>query len=135
MSDMLDKDRIRLMTKMSIYEKNHKDDFKIANYYRKDYASLKTWITLIWVTIGYAILFVSFCIYSSDSLSADLTILKLFVLLIAAIAGYIVLLVIYGVCANSFYKRKHAVAKQNVKRYYRNLSRLEKMCKKEKNEQ
>ena len=42
---------------------------------------------------------------------------------------------IYGVCANSFYKRKHAVAKQNVKRYYRNLSRLEKMCKKEKNEQ
>ena len=90
MSDMLDKDRIRLMTKMSIYEKNHKDDFKIADYYRKDYASLKTWITLIWVTIGYAILFVSFCIYSSDSLSADLTILKLFVLLIAAIAGYIV---------------------------------------------
>ena len=121
---MLDKDRIRLMTKMSIYEKNHKDDFKIADYYRKDYASLKRWITLIWVTIGYAILFVSFCIYSSDSLSADLT-----------IAGYIVLLVIYGVCANSFYKRKHAVAKQNVKRYYRNLSRLEKMCKKEKNEQ
>lgn len=135
MSDMLDKDRIRLMTKMSIYEKNQKDDFKIADYYRKDYASLKTWITLIWVTIGYAILFVSFCIYSSDRLSADLTILKLFVLLIAAIAGYIVLLVIYGVCASSFYKRKHAVAKQNVKRYYRNLSRLEKMCKKEKNEQ
>ena len=130
MSDMLDKDRIRLMTKMSIYEKNHKDDFKIADYYRKDYASLK-----MWITIGYAILFVGFCIYSSDSLSADLTILKLFVLLIAAIAGYIVLLVIYGVCANSFYKRKHAVAKQNVKRYYRNLSRLEKMCKKEKNEQ
>ena len=87
MSDMLDKDRIRLMTKMSIYGKNHKDDFKIADYYRKDYASLKTWITLIWVTIGYAVLFVSFCIYSSDSLSADLTILKLFVLLIAAIAG------------------------------------------------
>ena len=126
---MVDKDRIRLMTKMSIYEKNYRDDFKIADYYRKDYASLKRWITLIWVTIGYAILFVSFCIYSSDSLSADL------VLLIAAIAGYIVLLVIYGVCANSFYKRKHAVAKQNVKRYYRNLSRLEKMCKKEKNEQ
>ena len=49
MSDMLDKDRIRLMTKMSIYEKNHRDDFKIADYYRKDYASLKRWITLIWV--------------------------------------------------------------------------------------
>lgn len=45
---MLDKDRIRLMTKMSIYEKNYRDDFKIADYYRKDYASLKRWITLIW---------------------------------------------------------------------------------------
>ena len=39
MSDMLDKDRIRLMTKMSIYEKNYRDDFKIADYYRKDYAA------------------------------------------------------------------------------------------------
>ena len=67
MSDMLDKDRIRLMTKMSIYEKNHKDDFKIADYNRKDYESHKTRITLIWVTIGYAILFFSICINSSDS--------------------------------------------------------------------
>ena len=32
---MLDKDRIRLMNKMSIYEKNYRDDFKIADYYRK----------------------------------------------------------------------------------------------------
>ena len=135
MSDMLDKSRIRLMTRMSIYEKEHKDDFKIADYYRKDYASFKTWISLIWVTIGYAILFAGICIYSSDSLSADLTILKLFVLLIAALAGYIVLLVIYGVCASSFYKKKHTAAKQSVKRYYRNLSRLEKMYKKEKNEE
>ena len=136
MPGMLDKNKIRLMTKMSIYEKNHgESDFRISSYYRKDYASLKTWITLIWVTIGYGILFGGLCIYISDSLSGNFTILKLLLLLIAAIAGYVVLLIIYGVGASSYYKKKHVRAKQNVKRYYRNLSRLEKMYKKEKNGQ
>lgn len=133
MSGMLDKNKIRLMTKMSIYEKNHgESDFRISSYYRKDYASLKTWITLIWVTIGYGILFIGMCLSISDSLSENFTILKLLLLLITAIAGYVVLLIIYGVGANRYYKKKHARAKLNVKRYYRNLSRLEKMYKKEK---
>ena len=48
---MLDKKRIRLMTRTAIYEKNHaEEDIKISTYYKKDYASLNTWITLIWVS-------------------------------------------------------------------------------------
>lgn len=136
MSGMLDKNKIRLMTKMSIYEKNHGEaDFRISSYYRKDYASLKTWITLIWITIGYGILLGGLCIYLSNSLSINFTILKLILLLIVAAAGYAILLVVYGVGASNYYKRKHARAKLNTKRYYRNLSRLEKMYKKEKNGQ
>ena len=52
---MLDKRKIRLMTKAAIYEKEYGDeDLKITSYYKKDYSSLNTWITLIWITAGYA---------------------------------------------------------------------------------
>ena len=45
---MLDKRKIRLMTKAAIYEKEYgEEDLKITSYYKKDYASLNTWITLI----------------------------------------------------------------------------------------
>ena len=46
--------------------------------------------------------------------------------------GYLVLLIIYVICAGSFYKARHNKAKQRVKKYYRDLARLEKMETKEK---
>ncbi|MBC5687507.1 hypothetical protein H8S37_00975 [Mediterraneibacter sp. NSJ-55] len=130
---MLDKSRIRLMTRAAIYEKNRaEEDLKISSYYKKDYASLHTWITLVWVTIGYicAAGLVVFCY--SDSLLEDLNFAKLFVIAAVAIGAYLVLIVIYGVCASGFYKKKHNQAKQRVKKYYRDLSRLGKMYMKEK---
>ena len=52
---MLDKRKIRLMTKAAVYEKEYgEEDFKITGYYKKDYASLNTWITLIWITAGFS---------------------------------------------------------------------------------
>ena len=78
---MLDKRKIRLMTRAAIYEKNYgEEDFKISSYYKKDYSSLNTWVTLI-----------------------------------------------YGIGAGSFYKNKHIKAKQRVKKYLRDLSRIEKI--------
>ena len=38
---MLDERKVKLMTKLALYEETHgKEDFKISSYYRKDYASL-----------------------------------------------------------------------------------------------
>ena len=54
---MVDKRKVRLMTKAAIYEKRHgEEDIKITGYYQKDYASLNTWITMIWVTVGFVLL-------------------------------------------------------------------------------
>ena len=46
---MLDKRKIRLMTRAAIYEKTYgEEDLKVTGYYQKDYVSLNVWITLIW---------------------------------------------------------------------------------------
>lgn len=132
--DMLDKNRIRLMTKMAQYEKSlAPEDLKISSYYKKDYASLNTLITVIWITIGYALAAGLVILCNVDALLKDLTMTKLFIMIAVAVGAYIILLVVYCVCASSFYKSKHNKAKQRVKMYYRDLSRLGKMYMKEKN--
>ena len=123
---MLDKKRIRLMVRMASYEKtNAKQDQKISSYYKKDYISLNTLITILWITIGYAIIVGLAAICGMDILFENLTIIRML------IVGYIIVLVIYGVCASSYYKLKHNRAKQRVKRYYRDMSKLENYGKKE----
>ncbi len=131
---MLDKRRIRLMTKAAVYEKEHaEEDVKISSYYKKDYASLNTWITLIWVTVGYVLAGGLAVICTADTLMEDLTIFKLIILAATAVCAYLALLIIYGIGAGKFYKKKHTRAKQRVKKYYRDLSRIEKMYEKENN--
>ncbi|MBU3874752.1 hypothetical protein HGO97_002855 [Faecalicatena sp. AGMB00832] len=131
---MLDKNRIRLMTKMAQYEKSlAPEDLKISSYYKKDYASMNTLITVIWITIGYALAAGLVVLCNVDALLKDLTMTKMFIIIAVAVGAYIILLVVYCVCASSFYKSKHNKAKQRVKMYYRDLSRLGKMYMKEKN--
>lgn len=131
---MLDKNRVRLMTKMAAYEKSLAvEDFKISSYYKKDYASMNTLITAIWVTIGYALIVGLAGVCNLDALLKDLTVTKLFIMGGAVVGAYLVILIIYCVCAGSFYKTRHNKAKQRMKKYYRDLSRLGKLYMKEKN--
>lgn len=125
---MLDKRRIKLMARMSSYEKKHLNrDLKISTYYKKDYASLNTLITILWITAGYAIMAGLYALCNIDAILKDLDMMKLFLLVGIVVGGYLIVVIIYGVCASSFYKTKHNRAKQRVKKYYRDLSRLEKL--------
>ena len=109
---MLDKERIRLMTKMAAYENTlAPDDLKISSYYKKDYSSLNTLITAIWVTIGYAIAAGLVILCNVDAMLKDLTVAKLIIIAAVVVGAYIILLVAYCVCASSFYKSKHNKAK------------------------
>ena len=130
--NMLDKRRIRLMTKAAIYEKKcAEEDIRISSYYKKDYASLNTWVTQLWVTAGYLLAAVLVLICAGDVILESLTIIKLIAICAVAVCIYLALLIVYGIGAGRFYKRKHTRAKQRVKKYYRDLSRIEKLYKKE----
>lgn len=129
---MLDKKKIRLMTKMAIYEKNYgKEDIKISGYYKKDYSSLNTWITLIWISAGYLLAAALIVLCGADAILENLTFVKLLVIIAVAAGVYFALLIIYGVGSGKFFRKKHAQSKQRVKKYYRDMARLEKIYKKE----
>lgn len=129
---MLDKKRIRLMSKTAMYEKHHiREDLKISSYYKKDYSSMNTVLTLLWVTIGYLIVAAAIVFLNMDALLENLTVQKLVVIVGGAVAAYLIVLIVYGISAASYYKRRHTRAKQRVKKYYRDLNRLSKMIEKE----
>lgn len=122
------------MTRAAIYEKKYgEEDIKITDYYQKDYSSLNTWVTLIWITVGFFLVAALFFLAGGESMLEGITIMKLLILAAIILGSYLSLLIIYGIGAGSFYRKKHIRAKQRMKRYMRDLSRLEKMnLKKEK---
>ena len=128
---MLNKRKIRLMTKAAIYEKDYgEEDLKITSYYKNDYSSLNTWITLIWITAGYTLLGVILLLCFGEAFLEGVTVMRLVFIASAALALYLVLVILYGIGAGNYYSKKYIRARQRVKKYLRDLSRLEKMSKK-----
>jgi len=133
---MLDKNRIRLMTKMTAYEEGRApEDQKISSYYKKDYVSFNTLIAALWVTLGYLLIAGLVVVVHLDALLNNLTMTKVITIAAVFFGSYIVLLVIYCVCTASFYRSKHNRAKHRTKRYYRDLAQLEKMTQRAKENQ
>ena len=53
---MLNENKVKVMTKMAMYENRQgAEDKKINMYYKRDYVSFKTLVSAIWMTIGYAV--------------------------------------------------------------------------------
>ena len=117
---MLDERKVKLMTQLALYDQTQgKEDFKISEYYRKDYAGVHILYTVLWVTIGYIAAW------------AIAMIALLITLVLAAVVGYVVVLVSYIGIASHLYNKKHQEARQRVKRYNHILTRLLKMYEKE----
>ena len=131
---MIDKRKVRLMSRAAIYEKRYgEEDIRITGYYQKDYASLNTWITLIWITRDLVLVAGLLFLAGGEELLEGITFVKLLLLAAIALAAYLALMIIYGIGAGSFYRKKHIQAKQRMKKYIRDLSRLQRMnLKKEK---
>lgn len=129
---MLNEKRLKLMTRMAIYE-NHdgKEDFKISEYYQKDYASLNTWKSIIWVTIGYAIIAGAIMLVFLDQIFSVSSLSGLLIIAGVVVSGYLIVAVITGIIAHDFYKKKHIEARKRVKKFNNNLTRLGRMYEKE----
>ena len=114
---MLDERKVKLMTQLALYDQTQgKEDFKISEYYRKDYAGAAWAIAMI---------------AGLDTLMEKMSTALLITLVLAAVVGYVVVLVSYIGIASHLYNKKHQEARQRVKRYNHILTRLLKLYEKE----
>ena len=130
---MLDKQKVKLMTKLAIYEQNQgKEDLKINEYYRKDYAELHTICSIIWVTLGYAGVVGLGCLAALDYLLLNLSKSLIITMGLAIVGGYLAVLIVYSLVAQYVFRHKHKGARERIRYYNNDLTKLLKMYEKEK---
>ena len=129
---MLDKRKVEIMTRLAFYEQTEgKEDFKVSEYYRRDYASLHTICSVLWVMIGYLCLVGILVLIWLDELLSNMSNTLIVMLIGMVVLGYVSLVIVYAIITNHIYNEKHKDARQRVKKYNHDLTRLLKMYEKE----
>ena len=130
---MLDEKKVKLMTRLAFYEQTQgKEDFKVSAYYRKDYASLHTICSIIWVTVGYICAVGLIFLAGMDNFLSSISFGMMFLMLGILVLVYLFLLILYGVIASHIFNKKHRESRQRVKKYNHDLTRLLKLYEREK---
>ena len=131
-ADMLNEERIRLMTKMASYEEGKgKEYMPIKQYYRKDYVCLGMIKSFIVSSIAFGILFFCWVLYEMEYITEllagkDLVELGTFILII-----YAVFVAIYEVVALAVYNWRYTKATASIKEYHSVMRKVERLHEKE----
>lgn len=129
---MLDQRKIELMTRLAFYEHTDgKKDFKVSEFYRKDYTSLHTICSVLWVTVGYLCVIGIVILMVLEDLLENMSNGVIVMLGGMILLGYVALIIIYAIITNHIYDEKHKEARQRVKKYNHDLTRLLRMYEKE----
>jgi uncharacterized membrane protein YidH (DUF202 family) len=129
---MINNDKVRLMTKLAIYEKNHDEDIKLSKYYKSDYIKHNMLKTIISVTIAYVGILGLIVFYNMEELLAKAFELDYTVLTIEIVVSYIVLVVIFSLMSFVIYSDKIKYSRKSLVKYNSNLKKLSKMYDEEK---
>jgi uncharacterized membrane protein len=124
---MVDLDRIKLMTKMALYDKKHgAKDRKITDYYRADYIYRKNAVNRISGLVALGLIF-SLVILDMFYVK-EIDIFSLNYKAFAIKWGLIVIanFVLYTIIGTIKYGREYDQAQKRMKKYYSMLSRLDK---------
>ncbi len=128
---MLDERKVKLMTRMALYEEQQgREDLKISAYYRKDYTSLHTLATILWVTVGYVCLIGLLGISVFDALMEKMSIGMIIIMAIVIVAAYLAIVIAYAVYTHVTCNNRHKEARARVKVYNHDLGRLLNLYKK-----
>ncbi len=122
---MIDNERVRIMTRMSIYEKHEgKGDLKFNKFFKSDYARLQVLKTLVWVTIAYVIVIALVVLYKLEYFIDNALVLDYPELGKTILMYYIIVLTVYLVGALVGYSLKYQFSRKRLKKYYRLLRSL-----------
>jgi len=130
---MLNNHKIRLMTKLAIYEKEDgKEDIRLGRYYRGDYVRYQLLKTIVAVTCGYLILVLMTILYYMEYLIAEAVKLDYAAIGRTLLGSYLVLLLAFSGISMLGYTIKYNRSRKKLAKYYRMLKRLRTIYREEK---
>jgi len=130
---MLNNKKIRLMTKLAIYEKEDgKEDIRLGRYYRLDYVRYQLLKTIVAVTFGYLILVLLTILYNVEYLIAEAVHLDYAAIGRTMLGIYLILLFTFGGLSCIGYTIKYNRSRKKLAKYYQMLKRVRKIYREEK---
>ena len=130
---MLNNRKVRLMTKLAIYEKEDgKEDIRLGKYYRVDYVRYQMLKTLVAVTFGYLILVLLTIIYNAEYLIAEAVKMDYAAIGRTMLGIYLVLVLVFVGIAGIGYTVKYNRSRKKLGKYYQMLKRLRTIYREEK---
>ena len=122
---MLNEERIKLMTKMAVYEANEgKKNVAIGNYFRGDYIGLQVIKSIISATIAFLIVFGLFVFYDFEVFMSDIYKMDLLGFGKNVIIAYLIFVAVYALISYMIYTYRYTKARKSLKMYYNNLKKL-----------
>ena len=119
---MLNENKIKMMTKMAIYEKNEgRQMIKNSRYFKGDYVAFGVLRTLIATTFAYIIMVILYVLCNLEKLVADINSLDYAGLGIY----YILMLIVYTIIAAMVYAYQYNHSRKGLKKYFSRLNKLE----------
>lgn len=129
---MLNEEKVRLMTKLAIYEKKEgKADFKVSKYYRTDYIGLNVINSTIVATFIYLAAVGCIVIDNIETLLTDITSMDLLSIGRTMLVWYLVFVIAYVVISMIVYNIKYFTTKKKLEKYDEDLRKLYKLYKTE----
>jgi hypothetical protein len=127
---MLNFKKVRLMTKLAVYEKKDgKEDIYLSKYYKNDYVRLQVLKSIISATIGYGLVIVMIAFYRMEYLIKNAVVFDYKMVGTYILGFYLITITIYGLGSIVVYSRKYDASRKKLSRYFRLLKKLEKIYK------
>lgn len=122
---MINKKKVRLMTRTAIYEKNTgHDDMPMAKYYKGDYVSLHMWNTAVAVTIAYLIIFFLVVACNFENVVYNLTNINYAALIAIMAVAYAAAQAIFLIAAYIVFSYKYSQSTTRIKIYQNRLHKI-----------
>ena len=129
---MLNNKKIRIMTKLAVYEnKEGKEDISLSKYYKNDYVRYQVLKSIISTTVGYLLILLLIFTYKLEYIIQYAVTLDYKTIGTYILGIYIMLIVIYGLGSILGYSMKYDASRRKLSRYFNLLKRLNKIYKEE----
>lgn len=129
---MLNNRKIRLMTRLAMYEKNEgKDDLRLAKYYKTDYARFNVLKTGVVVTIAYVIIVGFVLLYKLQYILDNILNIDYKAMGWTILGVYIGVISFYIIITLLGYSLRYKASRKKLGRYYKMLGKLKEMYREE----
>ncbi len=123
---MINEEKVRLMTKLAIYEENKgKHIIPIGNYYKEDYVGIQMLKSFFTGTFAYLLILLLMACYQLEYLITEIVKLDVVAMIVSIVVAYVFYMAVYLGITYVICSTRYKKAQKSLKAYDNVLKKLE----------